>query len=295
MMSDILQIPFGHRYVGFWGNNFGNQYPVYDRKEIYDIIDKHLGIDNLGISVSTFVEGVPYLLYLPFDFDAKDIKLAWLDAYRMYTHFAKLDYDVHLIFSGKKGFHILLGVEPKPYAKNHVKAIQQYFKEQFKLDTLDKQIFGDVRRLMRIPYTYNIKGGLCRELAHNGGQLLDLDSIILKTQFGRYETKYESHGFHEYPCIEKNMREDPEPRELMRLSYVALRLDKGWSEDEIIEEMESFSWIDYDESICRRKIQYIDDGNYFPLNCRSIQDMGYCPGKCEHVGFRKKLAEVGIK
>ena len=108
-------------------------------------------------------------------------------------------------------------------------------------------------------------------------------------------TKYNSKGFHTYPCIEKIIREDPEPRELVRLSYVAIRLDKDWSEDEIIDEMESFSWVDYDEELSRKKINYINDGNYYPLSCKSMKDLGWCPGVCEFGDMKTLLNKIGVK
>lgn len=295
-MSDLLTIPFGYRKVGHWTNGTGNQVPVKTREEIYELIGKYLGVENIGISVCTYVDDVPYLLFVPFDFDSENnVKLAWLDAIKLYNHLIELNYDVHITFSGKKGFHVFVGVVPKPYSKECIRAFQKWFINKLDLKTADIQILGDNKRIMRIPYTYNIKGTLCKEVAYNPGVPIDIDDLLLTTYIARPIT-YEKREFHEYPCIEYLMTNDPEPRELIRLSYVALRLSKGMTEDDIIDEMKTFDIVDFDEEISRRKIQYINDGEYVPLGCRSIKDMGYCKSDCRfnNGNIDKDMEELGI-
>jgi len=294
----LLDIPFGHRNFCHWTRDSGTQIPVKTREEIYSLIDTYLGLENLGLSICVYVEEVPYLLFVPFDFDSElDLRLAWEDAKKLYNHFVELNFDVYLTFSGKKGFHIFVKVVPKPYNKECIRAFQKWFINKLDLKTADRQILGDHKRIMRIPYTFNIKGSLCKELAHNPGIPIDLDDLLLTTYIPK-ETTYTQREFHEYPCIEELVREDPEPRELIRLSYVALRLAKGWSEDDIVEEIKTFDWVDFDEEKTRRKIQYIDDGEYVPLGCKSIQDMDCClKEKCKFYrngDMEQELKGLGI-
>lgn len=294
-MPNLLYIPFGSRNVGWWNvKKYGNQKPVDNFEGIVDLVDEHQCLDNIGISVCTFKDGISYLLFLPFDFDSDDLKIAWKDATTLYNYIVKLGYDCHITFSGRKGFHVFLSVKPKPYSKLHIKTIQKYFKEKLNLKTLDEQIFGDIRRLMRIPWTYNVNGDLCREISYNQGALLDLDLLMISEKFEHnYEIKSIGKGYHRYPCIEKLIREDPEPRHLIRYSYVLLRLDKGWSEDKIINEIKGFDWLDFDESYTRKQIEHIDAGNYHPLACKTIQDLGFCPGKCKHENA-SNLERLGV-
>jgi hypothetical protein len=188
-----------------------------------------------------------------------------------------------------------VGVVPKPYSKECLRAFQRWFINQLDLKTADLQILGDNKRLMRVPYTYNIRGTLCKEIAYNPGILIDIDDLLLTT-YVPHTITYEKKDFHEYPCIEYLMTNDPEPRELVRLSYVSLRLAKGWTEDEIIEEMKSFSWIDFDEQTSRKKINYINDGEYTPLGCKRIKEMGYCKQDCKYNNgnLEKDMKELGI-
>ena len=275
-MSDLMYIPFGYRKFSHWINGFGNQIPVHSKEDIYSLINKYLGEENIGLSVCTYIEDVSYLLYIPFDFDSEsNVKLAWIDAIKLYNHFVELNYNVHLIYSGKKGFHIMVKVVPKPYSKECIRAFQKWFVHKLDLKTADIQIFGDNKRIMRLPYTYNIKGTLCREIAYNPGVPIDIDDLLLTTYIAK-PTTYEKREFHEYPCIEEIVKIDPEPRELIRMTFVSLRLSKGMTEDEIIEEMMSFSWVDWDEQKSRYKIQKVDEGDYVPLGCERIEEMGNC-------------------
>ena len=295
-MSDLLRIPFGYRKLCHWTNGFGKQEPVHTKEQIYDFVDKYLGIENLGLSICSYIGEVPYLLFIPFDFDSEsNRRLAWVDAVKLYNHLVDLNYDVRLTDSGRKGFHVYIATVPKPYGKECLRAFQKWFIKKLDLKTADIQILGDEKRIMRLPYTYNIRGHLCKEIAYNPGVPIEIDDLLLAV-YNSKPTTYSRKDLHDMPCIEDLVRTDPEPRELIRLSYVALRLSKGWSEDEIIDEMKRFDWIDFDEELCRRKVQYINDGEYVPLGCNKIKEMGHCKEDCiyNNGNINKSLEELGI-
>jgi len=299
IITDLLAIPFGQRIVGWWGNSYGNQVPVKTFGDIVKIIDEHQSLDNIGISMCTFKDNKPYLLFLPFDFDSNDLKEAWKDAIKLYNYLIKRDYDVHITYSGRRGFHIFLATEPKWYHKNQIKSVQKYFKKELDLKTLDSHIFGDIRRLMRIPHTYNIRGNLCREITKHDGKLLDLDLLAIEDVDMRENVEYDEVDYHSYPCIEYLVREDNEPRHIIRFTYVILRLADGWTEDDIIDEIqEEFNWIDWDESYTRNQIRHIEERGYVPPSCKTLIDTGFCPKHicpCSEISSEKRLEEVGIK
>ena len=299
-MTDLLEITPGYsRSIGIWGGGEGSQEKVYSFNDIVRVVSEHLGLDEIGLSVCRFKENKPELMFLPFDFDADsgDLEKSGKEAIVLYNHFTNAGYDTHFTFSGRRGFHVYVSTVKKTYPKQQIKLIQKYFKDKLKLETLDENIFGDIRRLMRLIYTYNIRGKrLCEEISYSKGKELDLDDIIIiNNDFKKYNTKYEKQNYHPYPCIEEIIVTDNEPRELIRLTYVALRLDKGWTEDDIIDEMETFGWIDFNEEICRKKIRYIDGGNYKPLSCKSMMEHGWCPGVCEFGDMKILLNKIGVK
>jgi len=66
------------------------------------------------------------------------------------------------VFSGQKGFHLILLLKPEPlhYSKNMLRSVQYalndlsgLYREQdgYKVSYLDTQIFGDIKRMTRIP------------------------------------------------------------------------------------------------------------------------------------------------
>lgn len=308
---DVLDVPFGERFVGYWGPGYGNQIPVKTDKEINDFVSEHLGLDNIGISISTFKNGVPYLLFLPFDFDSTKLIEAWRDAVLLYNKFVEKDYSASLTFSGKKGFHVFLEVKPKVYPKRFIRFIQQTFKDLYTLKTMDERIFGDSRRLMRIPGTYHMGGKLCKLLCMNEGKVCDLENllgfsntdVVIETSDVSCDVK----DIHSYPCIEQIIKDSEywkknhprksfEPAQPIRYTWVASRLAKGDTEDEIVGEAKSFGWYDWDESITRYQIRHIAGGNYLPYSCKSLREMGFCIIEdCPYKnGDKRLLKELGI-
>jgi len=281
-MRDFIDIPFGHRFIGYW-----EQEIVKSRKEIIRVIEEHLSIDNIALSVSTYMNGKPYLLFMPFDFDSKgDIRKAWDDAKRLYNYFVREKIGAYLSFSGNKGFHVLVLTEPKIYTRKQLKISQRHYKKLLSLNTVDEQIFGDVRRLMRIPGTYNINGDLCRILAYNIGKELDLDEIYedneLPTEIPSRNINKQS-NYHSYPCIEKLVKIDSEPRHLIRFTYAILRLSDGWDYDKILEEIQSFGWIDFNFDYTLRQLEHIESRGYVPPSCNTLKELGFCcVENCEH-------------
>ena len=298
-LTELIRIPFGHRYIGFWGDKVGSQVPVRNASDVVDFVSKYLGLFNIGMSISTFKDNKPYVLFMPFDFDDENPINTIGDVVKLWNHFVESGIDSYLTFSGRKGFHILVSLVPKNYDKNKLKSIQKYIKNKFNLTTLDGNLFGDRRRLIRLPFTYNIiNGSMCKLLAYNQGEKLDLDKIKIdyNPSIQKSDLKVEFKNYHEYPCIEDLVRNDPEPRHLIRFTYVILRLSKGWSEDDIIEEIKSFNWIDFDEEYTRKQIRQIAENGYYPLSCKSLIDLGYCSGICQYCDIPELLMKkLGVE
>ncbi len=308
-MSNLLSIPKGTtRYIGVLNTHYGNQFSVKNKKEMIDIIDEYLGLANISISMCYFKDSTPYLLYLPLDFDSVNLEDSWRDAVKLYNHLLKCGYDIQMTFSGRRGFHIFLGVKPKNYSRQRIRAIQKYFKEKLNLTTLDKNIFGDIRRLMRIPHTWNINGGrLCRILYKEEGELVDLDDIILPEVIKEYKTTYKTREFHKYPCVERLIKDKDywhkhhpdgkyEPAQKIRFTWCVLRLAEGKTEEEIVEEAKSFGWDDWDADYTRRQIEQIDLNEYVPPSCKTLQSLDYCGEYCKYnTNIDTMLKSINIK
>jgi len=276
----------GHRYFGYWSSSkkHGNQMKVFTKKDVIDKLDEWNGIYNCGISISTFVKGMPKILFLPFDFDSNNEREAFDDAFKLYTFLKESGYNIMLNRSGGKGYHLLLETEPKTYGKNQLKSIQKFFKEFLNLKTCDEQIFHDIRRLIRIPGTYHINGNMCYTvLEYHGGKKFDISEYAPSTKyeftpddFRQYDYN-NGHIYHPYPCVEKYIKVE-EPRQIIRFAWVIEQLTKGKTEEEMLELPLEY-WIDYNPDYTLYQIRHIEENNYAHPSCELLQDMGFCLGE----------------
>jgi len=304
-MDLISEFCDGIRYFGYWTSpvRFGRQFPVRTREQVIHLLNTYNGVYNCGISMCTFIDDVPYLLYLPFDFDSDDLKMSWEDAKVLYNFMVDSGYDVSINYSGYRGFHILVTTVPKPYTRSQIRAIQKFFKRALNLETCDKKIFGDVRRLIRIPGTVHTgkfrkdnniwvrvnEGGLSTNIKYTPGEPLDLDEMIIEDELdieSSYDYSDVDFPIHPYPCIEKFMNNE-EPPQLIRYSYVAYWLRMGKSPEDIISMLEiehgngaEHEWLDWDLDKTTYQVNQIANGTYNPLKCDTLKDLDYCIKDC---------------
>ncbi len=306
-MDLISEFYEGYRYFGYWSSpqRFGRQFPVKSRKEVVELIERYNGTYNCGISVCTILNEVPYLLYLPFDFDSDDLHKSWKDAKQLYNWIVDCGYDVSINFSGYRGFHVLITTVPKPYSKPQIRAAQKFFKRALNLPTCDKQIFGDIRRLIKIPGTIHAgkfkknkdkiwkrvgEGSTAYKVKYTPGNPLDLDDLIeeedIDFDFEFNDTSDYTKPKHPYPCIEKYINNE-EPPQIIRYSYVSYYLKMGLTPDEIIDKLKEehsegkeHEWIDWSESTTTTQIYHIASGDYYPLKCETLKELGYCMKDC---------------
>lgn len=300
----------GIRYFGAWSSpqKYGYQHRVHSRKEVVKYLMDYNGILNCGISVCTFKEDVPYLLYLPFDFDSDSLEKSWEDAMKLYNHIVEEGYDISINYSGYRGFHCLISTVPLPYTRKRIHDVQSYYKALLDLQTCDPNIFGDIRRLIRIPGSLHAgkfkrmkgkgwirmgEGNYCKEIKSSEGNLMNLEDLEHIPE-SAYDFEYLENGSkpckptHEYPCLNKAM-DAPEPPQLIRFSYVALNLQNGLSPETIIKILEerhsegkAFEWVDWDLDYTANQVEHISNrGNYRPLGCESLKKMGLCVPECK--------------
>ena len=283
---DFLYVPFGNRLFCYWDKNIGNQIPVYSKQQIIELIEEYNGVMNVGLSVGTFVDGMPFLLFLPFDLDSKSsLKQPLIDAIKLYNALAKLGYKVAMHFSAKKGYHVLLQTVPKIYSKNQIRRAQLYFKLLLNLKTLDKQTLGDARRIIRIPGTFHNDGGLSTIIMHQDGNLFDISDFYPDDiEYQIYNNSKEQiikKINHPYPCIDLNISEDPEPSQLLRYAWVCLRRDEGKKPMDMLLEATKIhangGWEDFNADKTLYQIYHIlGKQDYSVPSCKTLELLGYC-------------------
>lgn len=301
LIEDYLN---GYRWFCHWSSGdkkkYGNQVRIYNKDEAIEYIEKFNGAENCGISVSTIVDNVPKLLFLPFDFDSSNLKKAFHEASELYNKLVDWDYRASFHFSGGKGFHVIVPVVPKTYTKSQLANCQKFFSSLFNLRTLDKKVTQDRRRIIRIPGTYHIKSGnLCDIYEENeDGELLDIDDIappnIRNLNPSKHKIKNKSMRIdHPYPCIEKMISNEVycrgmhpenlfEPPQIIRYAWVILRIAQGKSEKEMLREAEEWDDFDYDHTLYQ--IRHIArNGKYErPPSCKTLQSLGFCLDNCPY-------------
>jgi hypothetical protein len=322
-MNLIDEFYGGYRFFGAWSSpqKFGYQMKIHSTKEAIRYISEFNGILNCGVSVCTFKDDIPYLLYLPFDFDSDSLEDSWEDAMKFYNHIVDDGYDITINYSGYRGFHCLISTVPKPYSRNRIHDIQSYYKNLLDLKTCDPNIFGDIRRLIRLPGTLHAgkfkrikgkgwirvgEGNYCKTIMESEGNVIDLDDMGIDIPESKYDDYSYENGTtvydkpqHLYPCLEKAM-DAPEPGQLIRFSYVAYLLKEGKSPEEIIQMLEdrhsegkAFEWADWNLDYTSNQVMHIAGrGSYNPLNCSNIQKMGLCLDDCIMSGQGWKFKSV---
>ena len=282
-MFDFCDVPFGTRFVGNW-----QQKPVTSKKEIIKFVEESLG-ENIGVSSCVYHEGKAHLLFLPFDFDAELLKDSWEDAKKLYNYVIDNGYEVALTFSGNRGFHVYIRTKIKHYTHYQISEMQKMFMDMLDLKTMDTNLFGDIRRLMRLPGTFHKKTyKVCRILDESSGKMLDIDKFVEKKDTNGTGT-YMAQAYtpRDYPCVEHLLRNKQywlnhhprrsfQPSQRIRYAWVTMRLKSGMSVDEILEEGENYGWDDWNARLARYQIEHIAGGDYYPPGCNLLQREGYC-------------------
>lgn len=291
----MYKVPFGVRYFCHWKKGTGEQIPVNSTDKVLSLIGKYNTLEGCGISICTFIAENPILLYMPFDFDSDTLLYSFLDAQRLYNYLAEMGFDCWLQYSGNRGFHVILSVVPKVYTSEQLWKANTHFKELLGLDTVDENLFTDIRRIIRIGGTHHPKSGLlCEKIAENKGRLFDLDNYFpddgLDLDFegdGDSLEDYEFNINHEYPCIMNLINNGKywrkqigsyEPPQYIRFAYVAIRMWEGKDKKEIFEECKTFDWDDWDARYTRKQINQIFRKRYIPPSCETLRKKGYCTG-----------------
>lgn len=284
----------GYRFFGYWmkqgERDYAFQFKVTSKQEIINLVNRYNGVFNCGVSMSTYIHGMPYLLFLPFDFDSKNIDNAWTDAREMYNYACKLGYECALHYSSGKGFHVFIKTVPDVYTKEQIRYIQMYFKDYLHLETSDEAVMGQWRRLMRLPGTWHMgSGGMCVCIAENSGRLLDLHKFI-SYDVPVKDMIIKNRGEilrHKYPCVHQlvrdrdfwikhNVKERFEPSQIIRLSYVIEGLARNKTVEEINNKIADLGWDDYKSNKTKYQIKHIRDGRYVHPSCKTLQELGYC-------------------
>ena len=241
-----------------------------------------------------------------FDFDNKDLNLAWKEANTLATALQDSYGAQPLVcFSGSKGYHVYVWLSPIQQfdtvesAKRFYQTAQELLLKGLSFETLDKQVLGDIKRLARVPYTMHEKSqktctpitmdrtelaidDLAGYRSHglNGG-FCKLCKSKIKQKAQRLTSRFtpQSHRGTR-PCIDAALTADLSgvAGHSMRIAVAAEFLNRGFSAEQTADMFKSQS--DYSTE---KSLYYVRDllaRSYRPFKCATIRKLGFCLQDC---------------
>ena len=289
----------------------------YVKTSLYRLANCYASIYNTTMNV--------WVDKLCFDFDAKkDERLK--DVFEVVREFVaellrKWKIEFVWCFSGRRGFHIHILLKPitlkPPLARFVVREVQKDLVGGF--DFVDSHLIGNIRGLIRVPNTFNHRGGFfctslpeeaidwrigdifkyarrqqrVKVLGEKRRSILDFISGEVKRCVERREDFPEFHVELDEdvipplsvlkdflrPCIFKHIQ-DENPEHYIRFAFVAELLYAGFTIKEIEAIIRSFGWRDYDEEITRYQVEHIARGKYKPPSCAKLSKIVNCKEVC---------------
>ena len=226
------------------------------------------------------------------DFDSKEnIYGAIREAIKVADRIKK-EYNVvpHLQFSGSKGCHLILPIEPLEFEMIEREKAFLHFSQQF-LTTgskyVDNQVFGDVSRLIRVPFTINSKAlnmswkGFVKILQEWNGNYANLSSLLELKNLDEEIRKSLSPKI-KYVRIKKGIRKEVVKlierakqgvylTHNQRLAILFELISKGYTDDEIVDVFKNQE--DFDEKKTRYFISHARNQGYRPFTTERLQEI----------------------
>jgi len=193
----------------------------------------------------------------------------------------------HVQFSGSKGAHVLIPVDPIEFEDlSKEKRFLAFVQKRYATNNLDKQIIGDVSRLIRVPYTINTKAletpwcGHVKILQTWNGKYANLEKLLHifeATELLVKTTKPEKPTF---TVFKKRIRK--EVQELIerakqgihlthhqRLAIAFELIANGYSDDEIVDIFRTQKH-DFNENKTRGQLKQIREKGYRPYKTENL-------------------------
>jgi len=267
------------------------------------------------------------------DIDSRNISTSYTVAKIIYDKINDIGSDAIVVFSGRKGFHIYFLVDgisgdinEKKYmlktvqsliCSNNDKRIKEYgIKKEIYYSSIDTHLFGDIKRLIRVPNTWNktryavplpydwydmsISDILeystepkyeCKKLRKP--VIVDINKVKVRynkpiKREGEYIFSVNPSGVYDFlrymirPCILEELMTNSNPPHYIRFNLVCELYWLGFSEWDICEIIKSMNWDDYNENITQYQVNHICSNGYYPDSCSTLIDKGI---KCQKCGW----------
>jgi hypothetical protein len=240
-------------------------------------------------------KGFLYLVFIDIDFK-DDLNRARKIVNRI-LHYLNVKYDYkkpYIQFSGFKGYHIIIPIEPIEINPPTLASdFLRFMQLKLSMGYCDEQILGDIVRIIRLPNTYNSKAiakgqdGKVKIIQDWDGNRLNVD--ILKEEYKLKKWEEEEKEKDEKkksfrPSYKPGVRIRPHIQELIkkakegfnlthrqRLAIVFELINNNYSDDEIMEIFKNLP--DFNEQLTRYMIQHARKRGYKPFRTENLQEI----------------------
>jgi len=287
---------------------------VYSERQFDEVVRVANHIKPVFVSVYPLDYSVDKVVI---DIDSHNLFKAFESAKKLYYRLQDMDIDCLTIFSGCKGFHIyipVVGIEGDYNAKKYIlRSVQSTITHG--IDNIDTHLFGDVRRLIRVPNTFNkvryavpLPGSwhewdigdildYAKEPRHRFTKprralTVDIDGIKQPRNHirdsGGYPFSFKPEGVYillSYlvrPCIVEELMTNSNPPHFIRFNLVAELMWLGFKEYEVHEFIKQMNWDDYKPERTEYYINHIYMWQYYPEQCNLLRARGV---KCTNCGW----------
>lgn len=245
-----------------------------------------------------------------FDFDSEDLTLARKEA-SQFADTLRKSYGVEplLCFSGRKGFHVYIFLqehvkfETVEKAKRFYDTAQRLILKGLKLETLDMNVIGDIKRVARVPYSIHEKTlEPCVPITENHKPCWVLDLHAYRTRGlnrnfvelckAKAEEKPRIRVFQAFPqrhskeirpCLQAalNVELSEKAGHKMRIAIAIEHLSSGFSPEQTAQLFKNQSDYSYEKSL--EYTRDVQKRQYKRFKCASIRDLGFCLPNCERL------------
>jgi hypothetical protein len=262
------------------------------------------------LSVQPFLErdSVTTVEKLFFDFDSQDLELTWKET-SQFAETLRKSYGAEPLscFSGRKGYHVYVFLRENAKfptveeAKKFYSTAQRMILKGLKLETLDKQVIGDIKRVARVPYSIHEKSlQLCTPVTENrqpcwvmdlypfrkhglNRNFVDLCKRKAEENPRRRQGLWRPHprqGKGIRPCFQEALNANLSgiSGHKMRLAIAVEYLNNGYTAEQTAQLFQNQTDFLFDKSL-----EYIQDAekrNYKRFKCQSIRELGFCLPNC---------------
>jgi hypothetical protein len=270
------------------------QIVVNNLQDLYELVEASDRIDCFmqTHTVEDKAKGLLYLVFIDIDCPG-DLKRA-KEVFRRVLHYLRVKYDIspYSQFSGAKGYHVLIPLEPitvnpPSLASDFLKFLQL----KLSMGYCDPQLLGDIVRLVRLPNTYNTKAikndqdGLVKVIQEWDGKRLDTgllweefrlkkldEELSKKEKKQRVKTAAKINGIRPqiFALIEK-AKQGINLTHQQRLAVLFELIANGWEDDQILEVFEAQP--DFDLNKTRYMIEHARRMGYKPFKTERLQEV----------------------